>query len=99
MMSPAFLMVQDSIEDVLTFKRETTGANGPRNHESLSYPFVIHDSRGNTATLNIGEVWELLEWLDDRHDALFRELHPESAAHSFVRDTRPDGNTSFNKNY
>jgi len=38
MMSPAFLMVQDRRKDVVTVKRKTTGANGPRNHESLSYP-------------------------------------------------------------
>jgi hypothetical protein len=38
MVSLAFSMVQDSMKEVVTVKRETTGANGPQNHESLSYP-------------------------------------------------------------
>jgi hypothetical protein len=37
-MSPAFLMVQERRKDVVALKRKTTGANGPENHESLSYP-------------------------------------------------------------
>jgi hypothetical protein len=36
-------MVQEGIKDVTTVKRETTGANGPKNHESLSYPFPTEE--------------------------------------------------------
>ncbi|MEO8957137.1 MAG: hypothetical protein ABI396_19385 [Ktedonobacteraceae bacterium] len=36
--SLAFSMMQYSMKEVFTIKRETTGTNGPQNHESLSYP-------------------------------------------------------------